>query len=341
MRIISGIQPSGKLHIGNYLGAIKNWVRLQGDQKPARIASRIEAGGNDCFFFIADYHSITENYNPEEKSKEILDLAIDLLALGLNPKKSVIFQQSQIPAHTNLAWVFNALVKISELERMTQFKNKAAEQKENINMGLFDYPVLQAADILIYKAEAVPVGEDQVQHIELTRDIARRFNDKFGKTFPEPKPILTETPKIMSLTDPTKKMSKSGGDKSYIALADSLETIMEKIKSATSDAGGGKDKRGGENLLTIFNAFAETESEKTKYANYKKDHETGKLKYSEFKPRLAELIAGYFADYRKKRAELSKNPEYIKKILKDGAKKASAIAEKTLKEVKEKIGLII
>ncbi len=329
LRIISGIQPSGKLHIGNYLGAIKNWVRLQSDQK------------NDCFFFIADYHSITENYNPKQKPKEIFDLAVDLLALGLNPGKSVIFQQSQIPGHADLGWIFNTLVKISELERMTQFKDKAVGQKENINVGLFDYPVLQAADILIYKAEAVPVGEDQVQHVELTRDIARRFNDKFGKTFPEPKSILTETPKIMSLTDPTKKMSKSGGEKSYIALTDSPETIKEKIKSAVSDAGGQGKNVGGDNLLSIFNALAETKEEKTEYINYKKDHEAGKLKYSEFKPRLAELIINYFADYRKKHIELSKNPEYIKKILKDGAQKASAIAEKTLREVKEKIGLII
>ncbi len=329
LRIISGIQPSGKLHIGNYLGAIKNWVRLQGDQK------------NDCFFFIADYHSITEDCDPKQKSKEIFDLATDLLALGLDPKKTIIFQQSQIPFHTELAWIFNTMVKIPELERMTQFKDKVKEQKHNINVGLFDYPVLMAADILIYKAEAVPVGEDQVQHLELTREIARRFNDKFGKTFPEPKSILTETPKIMSLTDPTKKMSKSGGDKSYIALANSPEIIKEKIKSAVSDAGGGKDKRGGDNLLSIFNAFAETKEEKTEYLNYKKAHEAGKLKYSEFKPRLADLISNYFADYREKRAELSKNPNFVKKILEDGNKKASAIAEATLQEVKQKIGLII
>ncbi|MEK7578781.1 MAG: tryptophan--tRNA ligase [Patescibacteria group bacterium] len=328
-RILSGIQPSGKLHIGNYLGAIKNWIGLQDDKK------------NDCFFFIADYHSITEDYDPREKSKEIFDLAIDLLALGLSPKKSTIFQQSKIPFHTELAWIFNTMVKMPELERMTQFKVKAKKQTYNINIGLFDYPILMAADILIYKAEAVPVGEDQIQHLELTREIARRFNGKFGKFFPEPKSILTETPKIMSLTDPAKKMSKSGGDKSYIALADSPETIIEKIKSATSDTGGGKDKRGGENLLSIFNAFAETKSEKIEYKNYKKDHEAGKLKYSEFKPRLAELIINYFAVYRENRAELSKNPDYIKKILEDGDKKASAIAEVTLREVKKKIGLII
>ena len=337
MRIISGIQPSGKLHIGNYLGAIKNWVRLQSDPK------------NDCFFFIADYHSITEDCDPKQKSKEIFDLTTDLLALGLNPKKSVIFQQSQIPFHTELAWIFNTLVKIPELERMTQFKDKVKEQKHNINVGLFDYPVLMAADILIYKAEAVPVGEDQVQHLELTREIARRFNDKFGKIFPEPKLILTETPKIMSLTDPTKKMSKSGGNKSYIALTDSPEIIKEKIKSAVSDAGGSpfsaseriRTTKGGDNLLSIFSAFAETKEEKSEYTNYKRYHEDGTLKYAEFKPALAELIANYFADYREKRVELSKNPDYIKKVLSDGAQKASAVAEKTLREVKQKIGLTI
>jgi len=224
---------------------------------------------------------------------------------------------------------------------MTQFKDKAAEQRENINMGLFDYPVLQAADILIYKAEAVPVGEDQVQHIELTRDIARRFNDRFGKVFPEPKPLLTESARIMSLADPAKKMSKSGGEKSYIAILDSPETIKDKIKSAVSDAGGGKDKRGGDNLLAIFNAFAEIKEEKSEYTNYKRYHEEGTLKYAEFKPALAELIANYFADYRKKRAELSNNPDYVKKVLADGAKKASVVATKTLQEVKQKIGLII
>ncbi len=335
LKIVSGIQPSGELHIGNYLGAIKNWIKFQNDSK------------NECRFFIADYHSISEDYNPKQKSKEILDLATDLLALGLDPKKSVIFQQSRIPFHTELTWIFNTLVKIPELERMTQFKDKAKKQKYNINIGLFDYPVLMAADILIYKAEAVPIGEDQIQHLELTREIARRFNGKFGKVFPEPKSILTETPKIMSLTDPTKKMSKSGGDKSYIALADSPEIIKEKIKSAVSDSGGqGKNagltaQAGGDNLLSIFNALAETKKEKAEYTNYKEDHKAEKLKYSEFKPRLAELIINYFADYRKKRAKLSKNPEYIKKVLEDGNKKASAIAEATLKEVKQQIGLIL
>lgn len=336
MRILSGIQPSGELHIGNYLGAIKNWVKLQNEQK------------NDCFFFIADYHSITEEYNAKEKPKEIFDLAVDLLALGLDPKKSVIFQQSQIPGHADLAWIFNTITPVSELTRMTQYKDKTLVQKQSVNMGLFDYPVLMAADILIYKSDAVPVGEDQVQHLELTREIARRFNDKFGKTFPEPKSLLTETPRIMSLTDPTKKMSKSGNEKSYIALNDSPEVIKEKIKSAVSDEGGSSFStsgriqtiKGGDNLLAIFNAFTKTKDEKSEYTNYKRYHESGTLKYAEFKPRVAELIANYFADYRQKYAEFSKNPEYIKKVLMDGAEKASTLAEKTLKEVKEKVGLV-
>lgn len=327
MKIISGIQPSGELHIGNYLGAIKNWIKLQNDSK------------NNCLFFIADYHSLTL-WDFEKKSKKIFDLAIDLLALGLDPKKSLIFQQSQISSHTNLAWIFSPFVSLGELKRMIQFKDKSQGHDELVNLGLFSYPVLMASDILIYKADAVPVGEDQLQHLELTREIAHRFNHRYGKTFPEPESLLTETPRIMSLLDPTKKMSKSQGPNSYIALTDSPEIIMEKIKSAVSDAGK-EEGKGGNNLLSIFRAFAETKSEKSEYEKFEKDHKAGKLKYSEFKPRLAELIANYFAGFRKKHAELSKNPAYVKKVLAEGAEKASAMAEKTLKEVKEKIGLII
>lgn len=346
-RIISGIQPSGELHIGNYLGAIKNWLLLQKNSK------------NECWFFIADYHSLSEDYEPEEKSKEILDLATDLLALGLDPQKSMIFQQSDISDHAALAWIFNTIVKISELERMTQFKDKAKVQNQNINAALLTYPALMAADILIYKAEAVPVGEDQVQHLEITRNIAKRFNTRFGKTFPEPKPILTETARVMSLSDPAKKMSKSHGPKSYIALKDSPKIIEEKIKSAVSDPGGPPplenrssifmrkaqfSKGGGgagENLLSIFKSFAITREQNSEYEQFKKDHNAGKLRYAEFKPRLAGLIANYFADYRKKRAELDKDPDYVRRVLENGAKKASPIAQKTLEEVKKKIGLII
>ncbi len=336
MKIVSAARPSGKLHIGNYIGAIKNWLKLQNDPK------------NKCFFFIADLHAMTTPFKPEKLNQDILEIATEYLAAGIDPKKSTFFIQSHITEHAELGWIFNCITPLGELYRMTQFKDKSEENKENINAGLLGYPVLMAADILMYKAEAVPVGEDQVQHVELTRDIAHRFNSRFGKTFPEPKTILTETSRIMSLVDPAKKMPKSGGDEmAYIALTDSPEVIMKKIKSAVSDIGGGEGKglpagrQGGNNLLAIFKAFAQTKSEKLEYEKFAKDHKAGNLKYAEFKPRLAELIADYFADFRKKHAELSKNPEYVKKVLAEGAEKASAIAEKTLWEIKEKVGLVI
>mgnify|MGYP001575707263 CR=1 FL=1 len=213
--VVSGIQPSGKLHVGNYVGAVSNWLRLQDE-------------GYRCFFFLADYHSITGDYYPEEKRRQTMDLALDLLALGIDPKKCTLFVQSHVPEHTELCWVFNTVTPVSFLERMTQFKDKSADQDKNVNMGLFDYPVLQAADILAYKGELVPVGRDQVQHVELTSDIARFFNNKFGDFFPETKPLLTDVPKLRSLTDPLKKMSKSLGEKSYVALTDGPEAIQEK-----------------------------------------------------------------------------------------------------------------
>src|SRR3989344_7752421 len=189
--VVSGIQPSGPLHIGNYLWALKNWVKIQ------------NSGQYDCFFFIADYHSLTESYNPSEKREQIFNLAVDYLSSGLDPKKCTIFVQSQVPACTELAWIFNTLTPISELERMTQFKDKASRQVKNINLGLFDYPVLQAADILLYHGSLVPVGQDQIQHVELTRDIARRFNQKYQKEyFPLSQPLLMPLAKIMSLQEP-------------------------------------------------------------------------------------------------------------------------------------------
>ncbi len=319
--IFSAIQPSGELHIGNYLGALKNFVELQDEY--------------DCFFFIADYHSITGDYNPKEKSKQIFDLALDFLAIGLDPQKCTIAVQSQIPEHTELAWIFNTITPISELQRMTQFKDKSQNQGKNINVGLFDYPVLQAADILMYKAYGVPIGQDQIQHIELTRKIARFFNNKFGETFPEPKDIITETPKIMSLTDPTKKMSKSHGPKSYIGINDEPEVIRKKMKKAISTTEYNKD---------IYNFYASlleefgTEKNKDYFANQFKNQN---LKFSELKDALAEDIANYFKDFRTKRKELAKNPKEVKKILDKGAEKARVIARETMKEVKEKVGLIL
>ena len=349
--IFSAVQPSGELHIGNYLGALKNFVELQDKY--------------NCLFFIADYHSITGDYDPKEKSKQILNLALDFLAIGLDPQKCTIAVQSQIPEHTELAWIFNTITPISELQRMTQFKDKSQNQGKNINVGLFDYPVLQAADILMYKADAVPAGLDQAQHIELTRKIARFFNNKFGETFPEPKDIITETPKIMSLTDPTKKMSKSHGPKSYIGINDEPEVIKKKIRKAVSadiknlfdrgmheaelnlllinEAGSysNEDKElnklrlGVSNLFTLLNEFGTEEHQKYFTGKFK----TRDIKFSELKDALAEDIANHFKPFREKRKELEKNPEKVKRILDEGAKKAREIVRETMKEVRRKVGL--
>lgn len=330
-RVFSAIQPSGELHIGNYLGALKNFVELQ--NKPA-----LPAGGYDCFFFIADYHSITENYDPKEKPKQIFNLALDFLAAGLDPNKCTIAVQSQVCEHTELAWIFNTITPMGLLERMTQYKDKALQQKQNVNVGLFDYPVLQAADILMYKADFVPVGQDQVQHLELSRNIAHTFNNKFGKTFLEPKPILTKTPKIMSLTDPMKKMSKSHGSKTYIGINDEPKVIMEKVKKATTDMGTtGEMTSASKNLFQLMEILGKKEH----YDEFLAQHKTGTIKYSRFKEVLGKDISDYFAPFREKRKELEAKPEEVKKVLTEGAERARKIARKTMKEVKEKIGLVI
>ena len=319
--IFSAIQPSGELHIGNYLGALKNFVELQDEY--------------ECFFFIVDYHSISGEYNPEEKKKQIMNLALDFLAIGLDPKKCTIAVQSQVPEHTELAWIFNTITPISELQRMTQFKDKSQDQEKNINMGLFDYPVLMAADILMYKADAVPVGQDQFQHIELTRKVARFFNNKFGETFPEPKDLITETPKIMSLLDPTKKMSKSHGPKSYIAINDESETIQKKMRKAISTTEYNKDIYNF--YTTLLDNFGSDKNKK----DFSEKLDNQDIKFSELKNALAEDIANHFKPFRKKRKELEKNPEEVKKILANGAEKARTIAQETMKEVKEKIGVTL
>src|SRR3989338_9261173 len=223
--ILSGMRPTGDLHIGNYLGALKNWVDLQNSDE------------YQCFFMIADLHAMSEQFDPKRLKDRVKNLAIDFLSCGIDPKKSTIFIQSHIIEHPYLSWIFNTLIPIAELKRMHQFKEKEG-QYTNINAGLFTYPVLQAADILMYKADTVPVGEDQVQHVELTRVIAKKFNHALGETFPKPRALLTPTPGVMSLTEPTTKMSKSKGKKNYIALSDSKDVIRKKIMSAVTDTGG-------------------------------------------------------------------------------------------------------
>lgn len=323
MRILSGIQPTGTLHIGNYLGAIKQWLELQKK--------------NECIFPIVDLHAITVDYEPKQMQKNILEAAIDYLAAGLNPKKCLIFVQSQVKEHAELAWLLEAITPIGELERMTQFKDKSKQHKQNINAGLFAYPVLMAADILLYKTNIVPVGEDQRQHVELTRTIARKFNNKFGNTFPLPRVQLSKFgARIMSLTNPLKKMSKTGDE--GIALSDSPAVIKDKIKRAVTDSGKEikydlKKKPAISNLLTIYHLF----SNKSIKELEKKYKDKG---YAEFKKDLSEVVIKELKPFQEKRRKLEKNPQLVKKILAEGQKKAEKIAQKTITEVKKKMGLI-
>ena len=320
--IFSVIQPSGKIHIGNYLGAIKNWVKLQDEY--------------DCIFSIVDYHAITVDYDPKQMQQRIFDTIATLLACGINPKKSILFVQSHIPEHTELTWIFNTLLPITELQRMTQFKEKSKEHSENINAGLFTYPVLQAADILLYRANAVPVGEDQVQHIELARKIARKFNNKFGNYFPEPESILTKALRIMSLIDPTKKMSKSHGSKSYIALTDKPEVIRRKISSAVTDIGPSKEMSPGvKNLFNLLNYVSTKET----VDKFKKQYQAGTLKYIDLKQTLSDEIIKLLKPIQERRNELIKKPDRVWKILKHGAKQAQKIAERNMGEIRRIVGV--
>lgn len=322
--IISGFKPSGELHIGNYLGVLKNAVELQ------------NSGKYNCFYFIADYHSLTQRYKPEEKKEEIFKMAVDALAVGLDPKKSTIFIQSHILEHANLAWILNTIAPAVKLQGMIEYKEKISEGQMP-NMGLLDYPVLQAADILLYKAEAVPIGDDQKQHLELTRDLAKNFNNYFGKTFKEPKAILTRIPRVMSLDNPNKKMSKSF-PKGCLYLSDSPKIIREKIKSAVTDSGreiiyDSKNKPAISNLLLIYSEFS-GEPIKELEKRFKG------INYSEFKAELAKLMVEFLKPIQEKRVKLIKNRKEVIKILETGAKKAGIIAQATMKEVKRKIGLI-
>lgn len=317
--VLSGFQPTGKVHIGNYLGSLKNFVSLQEKY--------------NCLFFIADYHSLSENYEPKEKQAQIMETVRSFLAAGLNPNKCTIFRQSDVPEVFELTWLFNCLTPIAYLERMTQYKDKAKIQKENINTGLFDYPVLQAADILLYRATTVPVGEDQVQHVELTRQIARFFNGRFGHYFDEPEALLTKASRVMSLNEPTKKMSKSLGEKSYIALTDEPDVIKQKVMSAVTATTGGGQSAGVRNLFLLLKEF----SDPVVYLKFETQEKEKKIKYSELKEQLAEDLANFFADFRKKYKDIK--DDEIKKIMAKGSAKVRPIAQKTLTEVKEKMGL--
>lgn len=330
LRAVSGVQPTGKLHIGNYLGAVQNFVFMQDRY--------------DLVIFLADLHSLTEQFTPEEKTNHILDLLATYLACGIDPKKTILFQQSHIPAHAQLAWILSTLTPIGELERMTQFKDKAARQVKNINVGLFTYPVLMAADILLYNPDVVPVGEDQVQHLELTRTLARHFNTRFGSVFTEPKALLTKASRVMSLQHPEKKMSKSLPPADSLFLDDTQDEIRKKIQRAVTDSGttSSANKKttigpGVKNLLHLLEHFGDEEMRATMEAQAA----DGVLKYSELKTNVSTLIADHFAPYRHRKREYLARPDDLRDILHDGKKRANALAEPMMARIEDAIGLVI
>lgn len=324
MRVFSGVQPTGAIHIGNYLGALRQWVELQ--EK------------NECIFCIVDLHALTSPFDPKNLRNSIIEKTIAYLAAGIDPEKSIIFIQSHVKEHTELAWLLNSITPLGDLGRMTQYKEKSKKFKANLNAGLLNYPILMAADILLYQTDIVPVGEDQKQHVELTRTIAKKFNQRFGETFKIPQAKLPSFgAKIMSLTSPTKKMSKSDPPESYIGLFDEPEEIKIKVMHAVTDSGkkvlyNQKLKPGISNLLTIYSLF----SGQTIKEIEKKFSNKG---YVDFKKDLVELLVLKLEPFRRKRKELLAREVYITEVLNKGAKRASIIAQSTMADVRKKMGL--
>lgn len=333
----SGIQPTGIIHLGNYLGAIKNWVEIQNEYS--------------SLFCIVDLHAITVKQEPKKLSENIYKTIATMLAAGIDPKKSTVFVQSHLPEHSELAWILNTITHMSELERMTQYKDKIENSrlglarqvkfkiKNSPSMGLFDYPVLMAADILLYNTNFVPVGHDQKQHVELARDLAQRFNNNYSQTFVVPEPdIRKEGARIMGLDNPLKKMSKTAeSEYNYIALTDDAETIRRKISKAVTDSGSdvkfdGK-RKGLYNLLSIYQLFSQMSQSEIENKFVGKG-------YGDFKKDLAELLIEKLKSFQEKYNKLMKDKKYLLEVVKDGAKKAQPIAQKTLQDVKNKIGLI-
>lgn len=323
-RVFSGIQPSGELHIGNYLGAVRNWVELQHK--------------HESFICIVDYHAITVQYEPADLRRRTFEMAVSLLASGIDPKRATLFVQSTVPEHTELAWIFNTVTPLGELERQTQFKEKSSKQ-ESILAGLLNYPVLQAADILLYHADLVPVGEDQVQHLELSREIARRWNAKFTPNkpfFPEPKPLLTQTRRIMGL-DGQAKMSKSLGN--TIGLLEEPDAIWEKLKPAMTDPARKRKTDPGNpdicNIFTLHKAFSSPALQQ-EVATKCRGAGWGCI---DCKKALLEPLVAELTPIRKRAAELKADPTVVYDALKDGAGRAQHIAQAVLTETKAHMGL--
>ena len=322
--LYSAIQPTNNLTIGNLIGAIKNWTNLQ--------------NGYDCFFAIANMHAITVRQVPAELRQKTLNMLALYLACGIDPEKCVMYVQSHVPAHAELCWVLNTLTYVGEMERMTQFKDKSARHAENINMGLMDYPVLMAADILLYQTDVVPVGLDQRQHVEIARDIAQRFNNAFSPTFKIPEALYMKVgAKINDLLDPSKKMSKSAENPNgSVFLSDDRDTVIRKFKRAVTDSGleikyDPENKAGVSNLLSIYSAFTgKTISEA--------EADFAGRGYGEFKLAVGETVADRLAPIQKEQARLLAEKDYLDGVLRSGAERASKAANRTLSKVYKKIG---
>lgn len=323
--LFSAIQPSGILTIGNYLGALRNFKKLQDD--------------NDGIFSVADLHTLTVKQEPANLRKNTYELTALYLACGIDPEKSILFAQSHVSAHTELAWILNTICYPGELSRMTQFKDKSLKHEDNINMGLMDYPVLMASDILLYQTDLVPIGADQKQHLELARDLAIRFNNRYSETFKVPEGYIGKTgARVMSLTEPTRKMSKSDANvNGFISMDDDPETVIRKFKRAVTDSDNviafREDKPGISNLLSIYSAFKGINIEDAEKLFVG-------MGYGDFKVKVGEAVTEVIEPIRNKKNELLKNKDYLDEVLKNGAEKAERIAYRTLSKVYKKVGLV-
>lgn len=323
--LFSAVQPSGTLTLGNYIGAIKNWVKLLDDY--------------NCIYSIADLHTLTVKQVPADLRAHTYELTALYLACGLDPEKCILFLQSHVPAHAELTWILNTMTYPGELTRMTQFKDKSQRHCDNVNMGLMDYPVLMASDILLYNTELVPVGADQKQHLELSRDLAIRFNSRYSETFKVPEPYISKVgAKIMSLQEPTKKMSKSDANiNAFISMDDDTDTIMRKFKRAVTDSDDkiifSEDKPGISNLLSIYSAV-------TGKSISDAEKEFDGFMYGNFKIAVGEAVASVIKPIKEEKEKILKDKAYIDAILSQGAEKASRIAYKTLSKVYKKVGLV-
>lgn len=321
--LYSGMQSTGNLTLGNYLGALKNWITLSDEY--------------ECFYSVANMHSITVRQNPAELRKHARELLTLFIAAGIDPEKNCIYYQSHVPAHAELAWILNCYTYMGELSRMTQFKDKSAKHADNINAGLFTYPVLMAADILLYQADVVPVGIDQMQHLEITRDIAQRFNSIYGDVFTIPEAYVGKVgAKIMSLQEPSRKMSKSDENPNgSIYLMDDPDTIMRKFKRAVTDSEGQiryRDEQPGiKNLISIYCACTGKTPEEV-------EREFGGRGYGEFKPAVGEAVISVLRPLQERVAELTRDKAYIDSVIKNNAEKADYVANKTLRKVQKKVG---